>query len=93
MVLFLPSFVLPGFILLGFQQVCFHCSPPAANARRAVFGKCTHFCFLSVNDQGLNCCSTISNSSQKILPSSAKRVGMKPDKKLFVKCLIIAKSL
>lgn len=93
MVIFLPAFVLPVFILFGFQQVYFHCNPLASNAHHTIFGKHTHFDFLPLNDEGLlNCYSIISNSSQKSLSSSVETVGMKPDEKFLAKCSLIAKS-
>lgn len=57
----LLSFVLQVFILCGFQQV-------STAILYCLSSNSTCFCFLCVNVQEFYCCSTISNSSQKILP-------------------------
>lgn len=53
MVIFLPSFVLPGVHLIWFSTGLFPLQPLASNAHSAIFGKYTHFCFLSVSDEEL----------------------------------------
>lgn len=80
MVIFLPSFVLPGIHLLWFSTGLFPLQPSGSNAHSAIFGKYTRSFLLPIGmTKAANCCSTVSNSSQKFLPSSAERIGIQPD--------------
>lgn len=97
MVIFLPSFVLPGLHLIWFSTGLFPLQPglpmPKGPAHEAIYGEHTAFCFLSLGTQrSLPLLSSHFKGPRKVLCSSGDSLGKKTWELLFAKCSLKAKS-